>query len=153
MKDVPGTLHPLMTVMAISVTIASLAGIAIIVGVLPAPLGAPQLAPAQPPAAVAAFTTALRSADPVATAPCFDCGTVESVRAVINTGKGIGISIADEHTDSSSRPFDAGDARILRHEIVVRLDDGAVRIVSAQSQPAWHAGERVRLVHGAVVPM
>jgi outer membrane lipoprotein SlyB len=35
-----------------------------------------------------------------------------------------------------------------RWEIAVRLDDGSQRTLSSEVQPAWHAGDRVRLVDG-----
>jgi hypothetical protein len=143
--DVPGSIHPLMTVTAISVTIASLAGIAIMVGVLPDPLGH-ELRPSgalATSAAVATFTTVPQSSAP---APCRECGTVESVRAVASVRGGVGLAPAGEMTaKNAARPF--------RHEIVVRLDDGALEVVTADSRTEWRGGERVRLVHGAAVPM
>ncbi len=161
MKDVPGTLHPVMTVAAISVTVASLAGIGVMVGVLPGPTGqefepsasAATSAPTTS-AAVAAFATTLRSATPAAPPPCHDCGTVESVRAVVNAGKGIGLaaSMSDSNANAGRR-LDKGQTKLIRQEIAVRLDDGSVQVVTAESQPSWRAGERVKLVNGAVLPM
>jgi outer membrane lipoprotein SlyB len=33
-------------------------------------------------------------------------------------------------------------------EIAVRLDDGSQRTLTSDAEPAWHAGDRVRIVEG-----
>ena len=38
-------------------------------------------------------------------------------------------------------------------EIDVRLDDGSQRTLTAQAQPFWHAGDRVRMVEGQLRPV
>jgi outer membrane lipoprotein SlyB len=38
-----------------------------------------------------------------------------------------------------------------RWETTVRLDDGSTKTISSESQPAWHAGERVRVVEGQIL--
>jgi outer membrane lipoprotein SlyB len=40
-----------------------------------------------------------------------------------------------------------------RWEIAVRLDDGSQQTVSSDVQPAWHAGDRVRLLDGKLLPI
>jgi hypothetical protein len=40
-----------------------------------------------------------------------------------------------------------------RWEIAVRLDDGSQQTVSSDAQPAWHAGDRVRLLDGRLLPI
>jgi outer membrane lipoprotein SlyB len=40
-----------------------------------------------------------------------------------------------------------------RWEIAVRLDDGSQRTLSSDVQPAWHAGDRVRLVNDKLQPV
>src|SRR5918996_1456082 len=40
-----------------------------------------------------------------------------------------------------------------RWEIAVRLDDGSQRTLSSEVQPAWHAGDRVRLLDGKLLPI
>jgi outer membrane lipoprotein SlyB len=40
-----------------------------------------------------------------------------------------------------------------RWEIAVRLDDGSQRTLSSEVQPAWRAGERVRLVDDKLLPV
>ena len=39
-----------------------------------------------------------------------------------------------------------------RWETAVRLEDGSVRTISSETQPAWRAGERVRLLDGKLAP-
>ena len=42
--------------------------------------------------------------------------------------------------------------RTTKHwEVMVRLDDGSTKTISSESQPAWHAGERVRIVDGQIL--
>jgi outer membrane lipoprotein SlyB len=40
-----------------------------------------------------------------------------------------------------------------RWEIGVRLDDGSQRTLSSDVQPAWHAGDRVRIVDDRLQPV
>jgi outer membrane lipoprotein SlyB len=40
-----------------------------------------------------------------------------------------------------------------RWEIAVRLDDGSQRTLSSDIQPAWHAGDRVRLIDDKLQPV
>lgn len=45
-------------------------------------------------------------------------------------------------------------ARAEKHwEIAVRLDDGSLRTLSSEVQPAWHAGDRVRFVDDKLQPV
>jgi len=39
-----------------------------------------------------------------------------------------------------------------RWEIALRLDDGSQRTLSSETEPAWRAGERVRIVDGKLQP-
>jgi hypothetical protein len=42
--------------------------------------------------------------------------------------------------------------RATKHwEVTVRLDDGSTKTISSETQPAWHAGERVRVVDGQIL--
>jgi outer membrane lipoprotein SlyB len=42
--------------------------------------------------------------------------------------------------------------RATKHwETTVRLDDGSTRTISTEAEPAWHAGERVRVVDGQIL--
>jgi hypothetical protein len=39
-------------------------------------------------------------------------------------------------------------AKSVRYEIQVRMGDGSVKTLSSSTQPAWKAGDRVRLENG-----
>ena len=39
----------------------------------------------------------------------------------------------------------------VRYQIEVRMSDGSVKTLSSNTQPAWKAGDRVRLQNGRVV--
>ena len=42
--------------------------------------------------------------------------------------------------------------RATKHwEVTVRLEDGSTKTISSESQPAWRAGERVRVVDGQIL--
>lgn len=141
MEDSPDRLHPLMTVTALAVTVAALATVGVITGAFP-DRGSPVAAPTS--AAAATFATRL-AADPLALgsplyAPlsvaygCEDCAVVESVsETAIRSG---GNELNPDHW-------------IVR----VRMDDGTTLTIAADSQPSWHAGERVRLVDGVIMSM
>jgi hypothetical protein len=142
-ENTPDKLHPLMTVTALAVTVAALAIIGVITGVIP-DRGTPVATSTG--AAAATFTTRL-AADPLALGAssysplaysrvCEDCATVESVhRLFAGTRAGNNEPTADHW------------------EVRVRMDDGTTLTVAAESQPSWHAGERVRLVDGFVISM
>jgi hypothetical protein len=141
-EEAPGKLHPLLTITALAVTVASLATIGVITGVIPD--RSPVASAAPQGAAAAAFATHLAS-DPLSlnprpisasptTAPssCADCATV------------VAMSPIENNATRQSAP---------RWNIEVRMDDGTVQSVQVESQPSWHANERVRLVDGALVSM
>lgn len=142
MENSTDKLHPLMTVTAIAVTAAALATIGVMTGVIP-----DRTMPASTNgAAVATFATR-QIADPLGLAPtlyapqaatraCEDCATIESVRPYGKAGR----NGQNEH---------AAD----RWEIRVRMEDGTTLTVAAESQPSWHAGQRVHLVDGILVSM
>jgi len=142
-ENAPDRLHPLMTVTALAVTVAALATVGVITGVIP-DRGTPVIA--SPGAAAATFATRL-AADPLALgsslyAPqptvriCEDCAIIESVRR----------PVAGIHAGNTQQTAD-------RWSIRVRMEDGTTLTVAAESQPSWHAGERVRLVDGIIMSM
>jgi len=36
------------------------------------------------------------------------------------------------------------------YEVTVRLNDGSSRVISEASLPAWHIGDRVKVINGAI---
>jgi hypothetical protein len=130
-------MHPLMTVIALAVTAASVATIGVITGVIPE-RDAPDLA-SPTGAAVATFATLLTAApfsphEATTQKRCDDCATIISVRP-------------------PPKSADSSRAQQEHWQIAVRLDDGSLRMLAAESQPSWHAGARVRVVDGAIVSM
>lgn len=68
-------------------------------------------------------------------------GRTRTVATAIGAGAGILAGKAIEKT-----------ARATKHwDVTVRLDDGSTKTISSDSEPAWHAGERVRLVDGQLL--
>jgi hypothetical protein len=46
------------------------------------------------------------------------------------------------------RPVELKAKSAVRYEIQVRMGDGSVKTLSSSTQPAWKAGDRVRLENG-----
>jgi outer membrane lipoprotein SlyB len=233
METKSGRLHPLIAVAAISVTLASLAAVAVLTGVMPGTRAesasgtqsATQIAATQPsPTAAEAATTAVapppaatketaavplegrvvhrtgtrhRAAEtqPAAVPPiaaneppaavpapppppaCPNCGTIESVRQVVEEGQGTGLGAVAGgvlggvlgHQIGRGRGNDAATVlgavggavaghqieksqrKSVHYDITVRMDDGGYQTIKSQEQPAWHEGDRVRVVNGALV--
>jgi len=109
---------------------------------------------------------------------CQDCGVVESVREVEVKGEGTGLGAVAGgvlggvlgHQVGNGRGKDVAtvlgaaggayaghqvekQARATKHwDVSVRLDAGGTRTISMPSQPAWRAGDRVRIVNDAIEP-
>lgn len=138
-----------------------------------------QRQPPPPPATATTESAPVGTPTPVAPPVCHECGTIESVREVVQKGEGTGLGAVAGgvlggvlgHQVGSGRGRDlatvagaVGGAvaghevekrqrKNIHYEISVRMDDGALRTVDSTSQPTWHGGERVKVVDGAVVPM
>ena len=112
MESTSGKLHPVMTVTALAVTVAALAIVVVITGVIPendnsiTPPGGAAAATFSTPLAAKPFTA------PSATTTCADCATVVSVQP---TAAGTGF-----------------------WQVAVRMADGSHRLFAAESQPSWH---------------
>ena len=146
-------IHPLMAGAAVSVIVLSGVGVAAITGYLP---GTRAVEAPQPPA-------------------CADCGVVVAVRQSEKKGEGTGMGavvggvagavlgreIADGR-DAGTLLGAAGGAvaghQIERHarttkrfHVDVRMENGTLRTVSSDTQPAWKSGDRVRLQGGKLI--
>lgn len=221
MEGKPNRIHPLVAVAAVSVTIASLAAVAALTGIMPgshaettppAPLAAntpanavePAVATEAPaaakPAPAPAVTHSTAPHKPVshparapapAPAPentvvaaqtpppppppvCHNCGTVESIREVVQQGKGTGLGAVAGgilggvlgHQVGNGRGNDAatvigavggavaGNAveksqrKTVHYEITVRMDDGGYQTITAKQASPWHEGDHVKVVDG-----
>jgi outer membrane lipoprotein SlyB len=108
---------------------------------------------------------------------CYDCGVIESVRTVEKPGSGSNVvgTIAGGalggilgHQTGAGRGKDvmtvlgavggavAGNAvekhvnKTKSYEITIRFDDGTTQLIKQDAQPAWHPGDKVRLVNGVI---
>lgn len=144
----------------------------------PAPVlaSAPRVEAAYPPPAPAGVLT---ESDAVRQrAPCFDCGTIESVRQVEKKGEGSGLGAVAGgllggllgHQTGGGRGRDVmtvvgavGGAvaghqiekttkKSISYEVTVRFEDGTTRILQQANEPAWRMGDRVRVVNSEIVP-
>ena len=123
-----------------------------------------------PRVAEAPQTQVVQPAKPVL--PVGDVGVVESVREVKEAGeaKGVGAIAGGVVGGVLGNKLGKGKAlgtligaaggafaghQVEKHvradkhwEIAVRLDDGSQRTLTSDAEPAWHAGDRVRIVDG-----
>ena len=137
----------------------------------PAPQPAPvaQTAPVVRPAPVPA-------APVMASARCAECGVIESVREIETKGEGTGLGavggavaggllgsqIGGGHGKEAMAVVGAVGGGFAGNEIekrvkstknysiTIRLDDGTSRTLSQATAPAWRAGDKVRIVNGAI---
>jgi outer membrane lipoprotein SlyB len=105
---------------------------------------------------------------------CSNCGNIESIRTITTRARGSGLGAAggavlggllgNQIGGGTGRQVATvagavggavmgnqveGNMRATHsYEIRVRLDDGTLRTFHQSSPPAWHTGERVRIVKG-----
>ena len=136
---------------------------------------AQKAAPTQP--APVAHRAPVPAPVPVAAiAACSECGVIESVREVEAKGTGSGLGAvggavvggllgnqvgAGHGKDAMTVVGAVGGAfagnevekRVKTsksYEVTVRLNDGSSRIIKGAGVPAWHTGDKVKLVNGAI---
>ncbi|MGZ5198585.1 MAG: glycine zipper 2TM domain-containing protein [Telluria sp.] len=140
----------------------------------PAPLAAP--VPYEPPVRSAPATQL--AANDRADHWCGNCGNIESIRTITSRARGSGLGAAGGAVLGGllGNQVGSGNGRSLAtvagavggavignqvegnmhavhsYEIRVRLDDGTLRTFHQSSAPAWHTGERVRIVKGRLRP-
>lgn len=114
----------------------------------------------------------------IAQARCYDCGEVAAVNAIEQKGEGswigpvaggVGGAILGKQVGKGSGNTimtilgAAGGAwaghkieqkvrTTTRWDVVVRMEDGSTRTVSAAEQPLWRVGDRVRVNNGTLEP-
>lgn len=107
---------------------------------------------------------------------CANCGNIESIRTITSRARGSGLGAAggavlggllgNQIGGGTGRQVATvagavggavmgnqveGNMRATHsYEIRVRLDDGTLRTFHQSSPPAWHTGERVRIVKGSL---
>lgn len=115
----------------------------------------------------------------VATAPrvCANCGRIEAVNAIEEKGEGSGLGavaggvvggiLGNQVGGGSGRTVatvaGAGAGayagheiekrmkKTLRHDVVVRFEDGTARTFSYPTEPAFRTGDKVKIVDGTIV--
>lgn len=118
------------------------------------------------------------SAPPAGPAYCSNCGAIDSVRQVTKEGEGSGLGAIAGGVIGGALGHNVGRGRgqdiatvagavggaVLgnkieksqksssRWETTVRFEDGTSSIIGSDSQPSWRAGDRVKVVNGAIVP-
>jgi len=109
---------------------------------------------------------------------CRECGVVESFRQVVKEGQGTGLGavagglvggvVGNQIGHGGSRDvarmlgivggavagheIEKSQRKSSYYEITVRMDDGTSRTVNSEVQPAWRAGDRVKISNGTLIP-
>lgn len=145
---------------------------------LAAPVEAPVRAPEKAPqmAAAPVRNTTTHTEPRQVAAICSNCGVVESTREITTAAKGSGVGAVGGAVVGGVLGHQVGGGRgrevatVLgalggafagnhiegqvkathSYEIIVRLDDGSTRTLHQSEQPGWQAGDRVKIVNGAL---
>ena len=109
--------------------------------------------------------------------PCADCGVIANVRQVTHEGQGSGAgaiigglaggALANNVARGGARTLatvagalgggllgnsiEKSQHRAVGYEVTVRLEDGATRMVAADTMPSWRIGDKVKVVGGTIV--
>lgn len=122
-----------------------------------------------------------RGATTAAVAPpvCKECGTIATIKEIDKPGKATGVgavaggvlggvlgrSIGGPSHRTAGTVVGAAGGAVAGHliekkaregktfEISVHFDDGTARAFHQETHPSWKAGDRVRLVNGALAPL
>jgi outer membrane lipoprotein SlyB len=107
---------------------------------------------------------------------CYDCGVIKSVREIEKKGEGSGLGAAAGGVAGGllGRQTGAGRGRdamtvlgaiggavaghqieknvkkVKSYEIAIRFDDGSSQLITQGNPPAWHSGDKVKLVNGII---
>ena len=111
---------------------------------------------------------------PAAPAPCFGCGTVDSIRVIEKSGEGSGVGMVAGgllgglvgHQIGQGRgntaativgaaggayaghQIEKNTKKVTTYEVSVRMADGALRTVGYDAEPGFRTGDKVRFVDG-----
>lgn len=181
MQPRPKLLYPSLVIAAISVTMFSLLGIATMTGILPLAYSAVDTqggaATANTQWAALKLGADAVPHDRAAASTCRYCGVVEAVDLVEMKGHGSGVgavagglagallgnSIGQGHGRTAMTLIGAGGGAYAGNEIEknthktssyrirVRLENGGLRTLYQRNPPTVAAGERVKIVNGALV--
>lgn len=188
-----GILYPVMLIAAIAVILFSVIGIATMTGHLPKALsknepgvadsvaGSSEATRAEAPAPPApdrrASRPQARTAGPLATQSCGNCGVIETIRAVESKGQGSGLGaiggavvggilgnqVGRGGGRTAATVVGAGAGAYAGHEIEknvnrrvnyqvrVRMEDGTLRTFYEAAHPAYSIGQKVRVDERGIV--
>ena len=171
------SLHPLIWVGAIVLTIFCGVGAAALMGWLPGSAGKPGeaglVSRTDTPRATEKART--RAAAPAAKI-CAECGVVQSVNEAQTKGEGSGIGVVGGAAVGGVLGNQVGDGNGRRvatvvgavggavlgneiekrvrssksYEITVRFEDGSSRVITQPDATAWRAGDRVKVINGVI---
>ena len=181
-----GILYPLMVIAAIAVIVFSVAGIATMMGWMPSVSSKTQPAADERSGAAAPRSeSAARTGDAVhasrpriaSSAPCPDCGVVESIRTVETKGEGgplgtiggavVGGVLGNQVGRGSGRTaatvvgagagayagheIERNMTKSVRYQVRVRMGDGSYRTFQESAPPALAVGQKVRVTERGLV--
>jgi outer membrane lipoprotein SlyB len=132
--------------------------------------------PAKTVAARAHTAPTQMAANTPAKARCAECGVIESVREIETKGEGSGLGAVGGAVVGGVLGHQVGggsgqkiatvvgavggavagnevEKRVKSgksYEITVRLEDGSSRVIQEASAPSWRAGDRVKVINGAI---
>ena len=143
-------------IVGIAVILSSTAGIAAIMGLLPASTddNGDVLAPNDLPVASAKLVAVTAQTAPAQVegeardkGRCAECGVIVSTREIDTRDEGAG---RDASGASSARNQDALRVTLARrYEITIRMADRSSRVINDMSPASWRPGERVIVIDGA----
>ncbi len=107
---------------------------------------------------------------------CADCGVIESIDAIETRGQGSGVGVVGGAVVGGLLGNQVGGGRgkdamtvvgavggalagnqiekrvrsTTHYDIRVRMDNGSSRVVQEANQPAWHNGDHVKIIDGAL---
>jgi outer membrane lipoprotein SlyB len=165
------SLHPLIWVAAIALIVLCAAGIAAVMGWIPGSAGKP----GEPPLA-AKVEKPRPAASSRAAAVCAECGVVQSVREIDTKGEASGVGavggavvggvLGNQVVRGDNRKVATVGGAVVgavvgneiekhvkstkSYEITVRFDDGTSRVITEANESTWRAGDKVKLVNGAL---
>lgn len=191
--------HPMMVIAAVAVVLFCGVGSAAILGWLPtskatvpeqvsgmppAPQQSQQLAYNDaPPAAAAAGVQGQRQGQmeeqQARSAPCSNCGVVESVRSIEHRAQGSGVGavggavlggllgnqVGSGHGRQlatvagavggavAGNQVEGNMKKTYSWDVSVRMDNGTRRVIHTSHQPDWRNGDNVRIVNGQLRPL
>jgi outer membrane lipoprotein SlyB len=176
MQTATTRLHPLLAAAAVSLIVLSGAGVAAMTGMIPVTKSQDSSAipseVVEPIAPAISHPTAPAKPKPVArkAAPAGQLATVESVREVkqpgeakgagaiaggvvggvlgnkLGKGKGLATVLGAAGGAFAGHQIEKQVRADKRWEIALRMDDGSLRTLPSEVEPAWRAGDRVRIV-------